>query len=126
MNGLTRVGGVVVVHGATARVLRDALLIAERARRSSGLPCSSMYGELARELHAAMSATGQSDVPGEPDLHAEVVTPTVTVEQAACELGVSKRQARRLAPDLGGRIVAGRWLIDRQALTEHLEGRAHQ
>lgn len=123
MNGLTRVGGVVVVHGAAARVLRDAVLIAERARRSSGLPCSALYGELARELHAAMSASGQSDVPGEPDLHAGVVSPSVPIEQAAAELGVSKRQARRLAPDLGGRIVGGRWLIDRQALTEHIEGR---
>jgi hypothetical protein len=122
MEGLNRVGGVVIVHGTAARTLCEAVLIAERARRSSGLPLSRDYATLAAELHAAMSATGQSDVRSAPDHDADVVTPTVSIEQAAAELGLSKRQTRRLAPDLGGRIIAGRWFIDRTALTEHIEG----
>ncbi|MDQ1305869.1 MAG: hypothetical protein QG671_1701, partial [Actinomycetota bacterium] len=110
MNGLTRVGGVVIVHGTAARTLCEAVLIAERARRSSGLPCSGVYGELARELHAAAAAAGHSDVRAEASGDSVVVSPTVPIEQAAAELGVSKRQARRLAPDLGGKLVGGRWL----------------
>jgi hypothetical protein len=123
MNGLTRVGGVVIVHGTAARTLCEAVLIAERARRANGYPISTDYATLAAELHAAASAAGHSDVRAEPDGDSVVVSPTVPIEQAAAELGVSKRQARRLAPDLGGKLVGGRWLLDEQALAEHIEGR---
>ena len=123
MNGLHRVGGVVVISGNAARTLCEAVLIAERSRRSSGLPLSRDYATIAAELHAAMSAAGQSDVRSDPDPKTDVVHPTVTIEQAAEVLGVSKRQARRLAPDLGGRIVNGGWLLDPQAIREHIEGR---
>lgn len=122
MNGLTRVGGVVVISGTAARTLCEAVLIAERARRSSGLPVSRDYSTLAAELHAAVSASGQSDVRAVPDPDPDVVEPTVPIEQAAAELGLSKRQTRRLAPVLGGRIVGGRWLLDQQAIREHIEG----
>ena len=123
MDGLNRVGGVVIIHGTAARALCEAVLIAERARRSSGLPLSRDYATIVAELHAAMSATGQSDVRSVPDPKNDVVQPTVPIEQAAKELGISKRQVRRLAPDLGGRIVGGRWLLDQQAIREHIEGR---
>lgn len=123
MNGLYRVGPAVLISGQSARILRDALLIAARARAINGLPVSRDYQTLAAELHAAMSAAGQSDVRTPAVADAGSMSPTVPIEQAAAELGCSKRQARRLAPSLGGRIVGGRWLIDRQALTEHIEGR---
>ncbi len=122
MDGLIRVGGVVVVHGTAARTLCEAVLIAERARRSSGLPLSHDYAVLAAELHA-VSAYGQSDVRDKPDLDSVDVQPTVPIEQAARELNCSRRQARRLAPALGGKLVGGRWLIDKRALDEHIEGR---
>jgi hypothetical protein len=122
VNGLIRVGGVVVISGTAARTLCEAVLIAERARRSNGYPVSRDYATLAAELHAAASAAGQSDVRSVPDHDADVVQPTVPIEQAAEELGLSNRQTRRLAPDLGGRIIAGRWFIDRAALNEHIEG----
>jgi len=35
----------------------------------------------------------------------------------------SRRQTRRIAAKLGGRIIAGRWMLDRTAICEHLEGR---
>lgn len=123
MRGLLRVDGVLVVSGAAARTLCEAVLIAERARRSAGLPLSRDYETLAQELYATMSASGQSDIAADAACDPEVVGPTVPIEQAAAELGCSKRQARRIAPELGGRIVGGRWLIDRHALNEHLEGR---
>ncbi len=123
MDGLSRVGGVVVIHGPAARTLCEAVLIAARARAANSYPVSRHYATLAQELHAAVSAAGQSDVRAYADIHPEYVLPTVPIEQAATKLGLSKRQTRRLAPSLGGRIVHGRWLIDSQALTEHLEGR---
>lgn len=123
MNGLYRVGPAVMVSGHTARILRDALLIAARARSINGLPVSRDYQTIAAELHAAMSASGHPDVRAPAVADAGVMSPDVPIEQAAAELGCSKRQARRLAPSLGGRIVGGRWLIDRQALNEHIEGR---
>lgn len=122
MNGLLRVGGVVVISGAAARTLCEAVLIAARARAHSGYPPSGDYATLATELHAAMSASGQSDVRDLPDPDPESVAPTVPIEQAAAELGLSKRQTRRLAPDLGGRIVGGRWLLDAHAIRQHIEG----
>jgi len=123
VNGLLRVGGVLVVSGDAARTLCEAVLIAERSRRSAGLPLGRDYETLARELYAAMSGSGQSDIAADTGCDPDVVGPTVPIEEAAAELGCSKRQARRIAPELGGRIVGGRWLIDRQALTEHIEGR---
>lgn len=123
MKGLHRVGPAVLVSGHAARILRDAVLIAARARTINGLPLSRDYRTLADELNAAMSASGQSDVRSTLIVDADCMSPTVPIEQAAAELGCSKRQARRLAPALGGRIISGRWLIDRTALNEHIEGR---
>lgn len=123
MNGLLRVGGVLVISGSAARTLCEAVLIAERARRSSGLPLSRDYATFVQELHAAMSASGQSDIAPAVECHSEITDTTMSIEEAAAELGCSRRQARRLAPELGGRLIGGRWLIDRQALREHLEGK---
>lgn len=113
--------GIVVVTGPALRVAADAIRIAARNRRLSGLPSSRLYDQLAQAFStAAKSATGQKDVPSTavPEL-----SPTVPVSEAAKRIGLSYRQTRRLAPKLGGRIVAGRWLLDDTAITEHLEGR---
>ena len=49
--------------------------------------------------------------------------PTVPLAEAAARLNISDRQARRLAPQLGGRMIAGRWFVDELALRQHIEGR---
>jgi len=117
-------GTAVVLHGDTLRVALDAALIAVRARRLSGLPIDN-YRQLALALHTAMMATnGHMDVPETPTV-ATSIAPTVTVEQAAEMLGLSRRQTRRLAPRLGGRIIAGRWLLDEMCIKEHLEGKTN-
>ena len=87
MDGLIRAGGVVVIHGAAARTLCQAVLIAERARRSNGLPASADYGELIAELHA-VSATGQTDVRDAPDLPLSSHDSSITVAAAARRLGL--------------------------------------
>ena len=83
-----------------------------------------MHAALTAAFTEAVAASGQLAVPKPPTLQASIaMTPTVTVEQAAKTLGLSRRQTRRLAAQLGGRIIAGRWLLDQQAIAEHLEGR---
>jgi hypothetical protein len=48
--------------------------------------------------------------------------PTVTIAEAARQLGLSERQTRRRAPQLGGRRVGGVWLLDQIAIDEHRRG----
>ena len=123
--GLLSVGAVVVLSGPAARAAAEALLIAIRSRRVNGAPSSHVYAELARVL---VAAAGHADVRVEANAEAvdmQLNPPTVTVDDAAQRLGLSMRQARRLAPNLGGRLISGRWLLDDRAITEHIEGRSH-
>ncbi|MHA7650144.1 hypothetical protein ACX9NE_10415 [Mycobacterium sp. ML4] len=119
-SGLLRAGGVVVLSGPALRAALQAALIATRNRRLSGLPTDT-FEALACELSAAMSAARQSDVRKSAISDTSPMPPTVPLDQAATQLGVSTRQAARLAPRLGGRKIAGRWFIDEMALQEHLE-----
>ena len=112
--------GVVIVSGAALPAAAQAVLIALRSRRLSGLPASPVYTELLSAFHTAQSANGQTDDPCEVIAQS---SPTVPIAEASTRLGVSPRQARRLAPRLGGRRVGGRWLLDEQAIAEHIEGR---
>lgn len=122
--GLVVAGTAVILTGDAARAALQAVLIAIRSRRLSGLPNSAAYTELAQALADAATADGQSDVPKHAvgqGFPAEV--PTVPIDDAAARLGLSPRQVRRLAPKLGGRIIGGRWLLDEQAIREHLQGK---
>jgi hypothetical protein len=123
--GLHRVGPVLILDGPAAELVLDALLIAARYRRYSGLPNSAAFAVIARVVAAAIvSRTGQTDTAATPisdDLPCEI--PTIPIRDAAALLGYSPRQTRRLAPKLGGRMIGGRWLLDQHAITEHLEGK---
>ena len=121
VDGLIRAGGVVVVHGTAARTLCQAVLIAERARRSNGLPASADYGELIAELHA-VSATGQTDVRDAPDLPLSNHDSSITVAAAAQRLKLSERHVRRMACTFGGRKLGGRWILDELAVSEYQSG----
>lgn len=122
--GLTVVGGVVVMHGPPLRVMRDALLIAARSRHRNGLPVSAHHAAILDAVTAAMSATGQTDDRETAALQSHShELPTVPLAEAARRLGYSQRHTRRLAHRLGGQRIAGRWLLDDQAITEHIEGR---
>ena len=112
--------GVVVVSGDAIRAAAEVVLIGIRYRRQTGLPQSKVHEELAAAFIAA-SASGHVDTPdvGDP----QPLSTTVTIVEAAKRMKCSPRQARRLAPKLGGRIIAGRWLLDHQAIEEHVEGR---
>lgn len=121
--GLMRSGPVVVLSGPALKQARDAALIAVKHRKQNGIPYRN-YEALACEFDAAMAAAGHSDVRS-PAISKSVAVeqPTVPLDEAAARLGISHRQARRLAPQLGGRKIAGRWFVDQTALNEHTEGR---
>jgi len=112
--------GVVVICGPALRAGADCALIAARARRQNGLPDSTYFAELARAFLQA-SACGHPDVPEPPALQS-LTSPTVTIQEAATRMNISPRQARRLARRLGGQKAGRIWLLDDQAITEHLEG----
>ena len=108
--------GAVLLDGPDLDALAYCIEVTQRARGRNGLPPSRRVNALAR----LVAAPGHPDTADEPVGDAD----DMTTEEAAELLGVSRRTARRLAPALGGRLVGGRWLLDRQAVTEHLEGTA--
>ncbi|KUI14358.1 hypothetical protein AU193_03210 [Mycobacterium sp. GA-1285] len=122
-SGLLRAGGVVVLSGPALKAARDCALIAVKHRKMSGVPFQT-YEALACELNAAMAAAGHSDVRSPAISHDVPMTqPTVPLAEAAARQGISLRQARRRAPQLGGKKIAGRWFVDEIALRQHIEGR---
>jgi hypothetical protein len=127
MTGPLTVGPAVILTGETLGVARQALLVAQLSRRRNGLPESAPYTDLLAAIGAALSATGQTDtvLPAELSCSATELNPDdLSTEEAATMLNCTPRQARRLAPKLGGRKIGGRWLLDRHAIAEHLAGAA--
>lgn len=111
----------VMLTGLAIEVALDAVQIAWRYRRGQGAPLRALE-QLSQVLSAAMSPAGQADGVLEPVGQAGVMV-DITTEEAAGLLRCSARQARRLAPALDGRRVGGRWVFDRLAVMEHIEGR---
>jgi hypothetical protein len=108
----------VLLTGSAIDAVRLAIELAQSSRARNGLPPSTMFAA----LHQALSPSGQAAITPKPTEESSSRDRVPSVE-AAQLLGCSPRQARRLAPLLGGERVGGRWLLDRQAITEHKEGR---
>ncbi|RDH75505.1 DNA-binding protein [Mycolicibacterium moriokaense] len=122
-SGLIRVDGVVILTGRALRTTLSATLTTIRSRRRTGSP-NDEYEVLAGEIIAAMAAAGQTDVHSPTISHPVPEQPTVPITQEVADrMNVSLRQARRLAPQLGGKKIGGRWFVDEAALREHIEGR---
>ena len=123
MDGLHRVGGVVLLHGAAVRCALEVTVTLMRGRQLDGRPTSRQHRELAQTLADALAAsdTGHSDVRPKRLAHHQVQQ-DITVAEAAKLLNLSPRQVCRLAPRLGGRKSGGQWRLDHQAVTEHAEG----
>lgn len=122
--GLHRVGAVVVLTGPAARTVLDLVLVAIRSRQRNGMPASRHHVLLAQVLGNALteSPRGSTDVRTAAAPHYEPEQ-YMTVTEAADALRLSHRQVRRLASRLGGRKSGRDWLLDRQAVIEHQEGK---
>lgn len=113
---ITRIDRGVLLTGRDIEAVGYAVRLAQRVRARNGLPRSRDLDRLADV--AAQAAGGQPDSP-EP---AEAQADWVSCSEAASILGVSERTVRRWAPGLGGQLIGGRWLVDRQAVIEHKAG----
>lgn len=114
-----RLDDVLLLTGESIALVRYAVRVAVAARHRNGYPIDPRLAELA----AAVAEPGTSDIP-EPEPAQHDPQQWIDIQETAQMLGCSHRQARRLAPQLDGRIHAGRWLIPRAAVTQHLEGHA--
>lgn len=106
-----------LVTGHDLETLHYAVTVTIRARKRNGLP---PLPSLTRLLHLM---SGHTDTP-KPSRDDSGVHEPVPITEAAALLDCSPRHARRLAPQLGGRKHRGRWTVDRQALSEHIQGRS--
>ncbi|AYA23967.1 MULTISPECIES: helix-turn-helix domain-containing protein [Rhodococcus] len=110
--------GVVLLTGDALTTVRYAVRVAIAARHRNGYPVPRELTELA----AAVTEPGTTDT--EPTRAQHTSTELLDIQETARMLGCSQRQARRLAPQLDGHLHAGRWLIPRAAVDEHVKGRA--
>lgn len=113
---IQRLDGAVLVTGPGVDALRYAVAVAIRARRRNGLPTSGALAELLAACEP--SDDGRSDDDGDDGGDDGVME----IKELSGKLRCSTRHARRLAPLLGGRRIGGVWLVDRQAVADHLEG----
>ncbi|MCV7035125.1 helix-turn-helix domain-containing protein [Mycobacterium heckeshornense] len=102
----------------------DRLDRAVRAAAASGQPIPSWlrghFDRLDRAVRAAAASTsGHESGCAEQELQQQWLTAT----QAAQALGVSARHVRRLAADLDGQLVGGRWLFSADVVGEYAEER---
>ena len=114
-------GNAILLQGPALEALDYAVKVAQRSRRRNGLPDSGALLRLSRAFEN-LSVAGQSDTAPESVAETEEVEEWITTDTAAHLLGCSSRQARRLAPALGGRLAGGRWLLDPHIVREHIEG----
>ena len=106
----------VLLTGREIEAVVYAVRVAQRDRARNGLPRSRDLDRLAAAVTRA--AGGQPDSPEQIEVQADYIS----CSEAASILGCSERSVRRWAPGLGGQLVGGRWLVDRQAVLEHCEG----
>ncbi|GJO31551.1 hypothetical protein NJB1507_40840 [Mycobacterium marinum] len=88
-----------------------------RHRRRTGQPLPDWLRQYFAALDAAVrmsrSRHESESVP------AQLGQEQITAQEVADMLGCSKRQALRLAADLDGRLVGGRWLFPRSAVEQY-------
>lgn len=113
---ITVVDRAILLSGRNLEVIVYAVRVAQRDRARNGLPRSRDLDQLAAAV--AQAAGGQSDSCEQVEVQADYIS----CSEAASILGCSERSVRRWAPGLGGQLVGGRWLVDRQAVVEHAAG----
>ncbi|RFZ48240.1 hypothetical protein MSS2_04756 [Mycobacterium marinum] len=92
-----------------------------RHRRRTGQPLPDWlrrhYAALDAAVLMSRSRHESESVP------AQLGQEQITAQEVADMLGCSKRQTLRLAADLDGRIVGGRWLFPRSAVGQYVAER---
>ena len=89
-----------------------------RRRQLTGQPVPTWLRQHFAEIDAALRVSRSGHGTDNAAAELEPVE-LISAAQAAAIVGRSKRQVQRLAADLGGRIVGGRWLFDRTEVAEY-------
>jgi hypothetical protein len=93
-----------------------------RARQRSGQPIPDWLRQHHAQIEAefGMSRSGHETPTTAGQLEQDEL---ITAKEAAEVLGCTKRQCQRIAPDLNGQLIGGRWLFNRSAVVEYAEGK---
>jgi hypothetical protein len=93
-----------------------------RRRIRCGEPVPQWLKDHHAHLYNAVVLSRPGHRPGavEPELKAEKL---IGAREAADILGMSKRQVQRLAADLDGQIIDGRWLFKERTVLTYAEAR---
>lgn len=121
--GAERISAGVLLSGQMLTVALRAVDIALRALARNERPREPLLEDLHAVLSECVSECPRPDTVNHTAEHTSGGKGWWSCGEAAALLGCSDRTARRLAPGLGGEKIAGCWMIDREALEEHIAGR---
>jgi len=121
--GAQRISAGVLLSGQMVTVALRAVDITLRALARNERPREPSLEALHAVLSECRSECPQADMVNRTAEHNSGGKGWLSCGEAAALLGCSDRTARRLAPGLGGEKIAGCWMIDREALEEHIAGR---
>jgi hypothetical protein len=105
----------VVLTGPHLDAARAAVRLYVTTLDEVGRPTPRVLTELLEILSAPCPGGDSREAPPEQ-------SEDMTTRQAAEALGMSERSVRRIAAGLGGRMVAGRLVLDAAAVHQHREG----
>lgn len=118
-----RLGSAVLLQGRAVIDVHYLVAVGVReTTRRDGISPSPRLKALLKVLASAAhdlqaeSAVGPADVRVEADAGSSTVLDETTTAEAATMLGISSRQVRRLAPELGGHQIRGAWIFPRGAI----------
>lgn len=121
--GAQRISAGVLLSGQMVTVALRAVDITLRALARNERPSEPSLEALHTVLSECLSECPRPDAVNRTPEHTTSAGGLLSSGEAAGLLGCSARTVRRLAPRLGGERIAGCWMIDREALEEHLAGR---
>jgi Helix-turn-helix domain len=97
-----------------------------RRRQLSGQPIPHWlrrhFDRLDAEVRLSRSGQDSDSTVGQLVPSGPTSPSLISAYEAAQILGISKRQVQRLAADLDGEIVAGRWLFKRETVQTYAKG----
>lgn len=98
------------------RAVRYCVAETVRRRLLCGAPVPAWLRKLHQQLTSSVCGT-DSTVPQQESIEA------IDTDEAAKILGCSTRYIRRIASDLDGQRIAGRWIFNRATVTEYADAK---
>jgi hypothetical protein len=90
-----------------------------RSRQLSGQPIPEWLKRHYARLHAEILSSTRRETDCDTDEDGQSVHEWLISREVATMLQISPRQVQRLAGELGGRLIGGRWVFNRSAVEAH-------